>query len=262
MLLYGMIGEWKVEWSFDDKLKCAEIAKNGDWLLGSVRKGSNDPKEFWEPSNLWCFCVHVDGKYTIERYRAMELIDEHGLEEPANDLARPIAEAAFRLDYLLDDEERLVSYAEWQLHDCYHRVLKAINQFERIDSEINRIKQINDYGMAEIKAILGGRFSEKDPGGNWRNFKDLISFESTVEDRKRRQDELYIQLGRMLSRGVHNAWLSPVNPQYGFDVGRMSFVMAMDRIGKICLNKKLVSVRGANYAKKIVELCGVDVWGG
>ena len=97
-----------MEWSFDDKLKCAEIAKNGDWLLGSVRKGSNDPKEFWEPSNLWCFCVHVDGKYTIERYRAMELIDEHGLEEPANDLARPIAEAAFRLDYLLDDEERSV----------------------------------------------------------------------------------------------------------------------------------------------------------
>ena len=42
--------------------------------------------------------------------------------------------------------------------------------------------------------------------------------------------------------------------------GGMSFVLAMDCIGKICLDKKLVSVRGANYAKKIVQLCGVDGW--
>ena len=37
-----------MEHSFDDKSKFFEIAKNGEWLLGSVRKGTNDPKEFWK----------------------------------------------------------------------------------------------------------------------------------------------------------------------------------------------------------------------
>ena len=248
-----------MEYSFDDKSKCLEIAKNGDWLLDSLPRVTMDPTDFWDPKNLWCLCLQIDGKYTIERYRAMELMYEHGLEEPANDLARPIAEAAFRLDYLLDDEERLFDYAQWQLHDCYHRILKPVSQFERLDA---KIKQNCDDEMAEIKSILGDRFSEKDPGGSWRNFKEFITFEGTVEDRKRLEDELYIQVGRTLSRGLHNAWLLPVSSQYGSFTGRMSFLMAMDRIGKVCLDKKLVSVRGANYAKKIVQLCGLDVWSG
>ena len=246
-----------MESSFDNRAKCFEIAKNGDWLLDSVRKATDDPKEFWEPSNLWRFCVHVDGKYTIERYRAMELMIEHGLEVPANDLARPIAEAAFRLDFLLADEERLFSYAEWQLHDCYHKMLKPVSQFERLDAEL---EQNFDEKMAEIKAILGDRFSEKDPGGSWRNLQEFITFEGPVEDRKRLERELYIQVGRTLSRGLHNAWWLPVSSQYGSFAGRMSFLMAMDRIGKVCLDKKLVGVRGANHAKKIVQLCGLDVW--
>ena len=246
-----------MEYSFNDKSKCLEIAKNGDWLLGSVRRGTNDLKEFWEPSNLWRFCVHVDGKYTIERYRAMELMYERGLEEPANDLARPIAEAAFRLDYLLDDEDQLVDYARWQLHDCYHRVLKRISQFEGIDAEL---KQNCDDGMSEIKAILGGRFSEKPLRPTWKNVDRMITFESQVEDQERKRRDLYMQTVVTLSRGLHNAWLFPVPSAYGSFAGRMSFLMAMDRIGKICLNKKLVSVRGANYAKKIVQLCGVDGW--
>jgi hypothetical protein len=246
-----------VEYSFDDKSKCCEIAKVGDWLLASVPNGTKDPKRFWEPNNLWGFCIHVDGDYTIGRYRAMELLYEHGLEEPANDLARPIAEAAFRLGYLLDDEEQLLDYARWQLLDCYHRMLKPLSQLESIDAGIG----VRCHGdMAEIKAILGDRFCEKRPRTTWRNFDQMITFESQVEDQERKRRDLYMQTGVTLSRGLHNAWWFRVPAAYGSFAGRMSFVMAMDRIGKVCLDKKLVSVGGANYAKKIVQLCGVDGW--
>jgi hypothetical protein len=248
-----------VEYSFDDKSKCCEIAKVGDWLLASVPNGTKDPKRFWEPNNLWGFCIHVDGDYTIGRYRAMELLYEHGLEEPAKDLARPIAEVAFRLDYLSHDDEQLVDYARWQLLDCYHRVLKRISETERLGAEI-RAGSADD--MAEIKAILSERFSEKPLRPTWKNFDQMITFESKVEDQDRKRKDIYMQTGVTLSRGLHNAWLFRVPSAYGSFVGRMSFVMAMDRIGKICLNKKLVSVRGANYAKKIVELCGLDGWPG
>ena len=248
-----------MEYSFDDNSKCAEIAKVGDWLVDSLPKVTRHPEHFWNTNNLWRHCVCVDGKYTIERHRAMELMREQGFAEPANDLARPIAEAAFRLDYLLDDEDRLIDYARWQLLDCYHRVLKPVSQFDGIPAEL---KEKLDDGMAEVKAILGDRFSEKRPRTTWKNFEQLIAFESTVENRNRRQNELYIQTGVTLSRGLHNAWLSPVSPQYGSFAGRISFVMAMDRIGKICLNKKLVSAKGTNYAKRIVALCDVDSWDG
>ena len=88
----------------------------------------------------------------------------------------------------------------------------------------------------------------------------MITFESQVEDQERKRRELYMQTGVTLSRGLHNAWLFRVPAAYGSFAGRMSFVMAMDCIGKICLDKKLVSVGGANYAKKIVQLCGVGGW--
>ena len=246
-----------MEYSFDDKSKCLEIAKNGDWLLDSLPRGTMDPKDFWDLKNLWNLCVDVDGRYTIRRYRAMELMYEHGFEEPANDLARPIAEAAFRLSYLLDDEEQLLDYARWQLLDCYHRMLKPLSQLESIDAGIG----VRCHGdMAEIKAILGDCFSEKRPRTTWRNFDQMITFESQVEDQERKRRELYMETGVTLSRGLHNAWWFRVPAAYGSFAGRMSFVMAMDRIGKVCLDKKLVSVGGANYAKKIVQLCGVDGW--
>ena len=246
-----------MEYSFEDKSTCLEIAKNGDWLLDSLPGATKDPKEFWDLKNLWNLCVDVDGRYTIRRYRAMELMYEHCSEEPANDLARPMAEAAFRLGYLSDDEERLLDYARWQLLDCYHRVLKPLSQFERINAEV---KQNCDDGMADIKAILGDRFSEKPPRASWRNFDEMITFESQVEDQERKRRELYVQMGVTLSRGLHNAWLFRVPSAFGSLVGRASFVMAMDRIGKVCLDKKLVSVSGADYAKKIVKLSGVDGW--
>ena len=176
----------------------------GCWVQFVEGSATNDLKVFWEPSNLWRFCVHVDGKYTallcaLERYRAMELMYERGLEEPANDLARPIAEAAFRLDYLLDDEDQLVDYARWQLHDCYHRVLKPISQFEGIDAEL---KQNCDDGMSEIKAILGGRFSEKPLRPTWKNVDRMITFESQVEDQERKRRDLYMQTGNDAFAGI------------------------------------------------------------
>ena len=52
-------------------------------------------------------------------------------------------------------------------------------------------------------------------------FKDFISFESTVEDRTPLfRMNCTAQLGRVLSRGLHNAWLSPVDPEYGVGAGR------------------------------------------
>ena len=248
-----------MEYSFDDKLKCAEIATLGDWLVDSLPKVPGHPEHFWNPNNLWRCCVSVDGKYTIERYRAMELMHEHGFEEPVNDLARPMAEAAFRLDYLSDDEERLIDYARWQLLDCYHRVLKSIKEIEGISAGIK--EKCHDE-MAEIKAILGDRFSDKPPRATWKNFDQFITFESTVQNQDRLRKELYTVTGKMLSRRLHNAWLSPATPQYGFEAGKIAFVGAMDRIGKVCLDKNLVSAKGTNYAKRIVELCDVDSWSG
>ena len=246
-----------MEYSFNDKAKCLEIAKNGDWLLDSLPRVTMDPKDFWDPKNLWYLSLQIDGKYTIERYRAMELMHKRGLEKPANDLVRPVAETVFRLDYLSHDEEQLFSYAQWQLNDYYHRVLKPTSESERLDAEI---RGKCDGEMSEIKAILGDRFSEKPLRPTWKNFDQMITFESQVEDQERKRRDMYMQTGVSFSRGLHNAWFSHVSPLYGSFAGGMSFVLAMDRIGKICRNKKLVSVMGDNYAKKIVQLCGVDDW--
>ncbi len=248
-----------MELPFDDKSKCTEIAKLGDWLMDSLPKTTKRPEHFWDTNNLWRYCVYADGQYTIRRFRAMELLHQHRFEEPASDLARPIVEAAFRLDYLSDDEERLIDYARWQLLDCYHRILKPMSAFERITAEM---KQECDDAMAEIEAILGDQFSDKRPGATWRYLDQLITFQSTVQNQDRLRKEIYTATGVTLSRGLHNTWLLPVPPKYGFDSGKIAFVLAMDRIAKLCIDKKLVNSKGTNYAKRIVGLCDADGWGG
>ena len=246
-----------MKFSFDDKSKCDEIAKLGEWLLDSLPIATKRPDYFWDPNNLWRYCVYVDGKYTIERYKAMELLHEHGLEEPASDMARPIAEAAFRLDYLSDDEERLIDYARWQLLDCYHRGLKSISQNEAIPADIEN-KCADE--MAEIKTILGDRFSDKH-SPFWKPFDQLISFKSDVQNQDRKRRQLYTATGVTLSRRLHNTWMPVVPARYGYDAGRISFILAMNRIAKICIDKELVSAKGTNYAKRIVDLFDVDAWG-
>ncbi len=246
-----------MEPSFNDKSKCDEIAKVGDWLMDSLPEVTKRPEDFWDTKNLWRCCVCVDGKYTIGRYRAMVLLDDHGLGDPASDFARPIVEAAFRLDYLSDDEKRLTDYARWQLLDIYHRVLGSIEQFEGIGPEAK--KKCADE-MAEIKAILSDNFTHKPPRATWKPLDQLITFKNATQNQDRLRKQLYTVTGITLSRGLHNAWLSPASAHYGFDAGRLGFVMAMDLIGKICLDKELVGSQGTYHAKRIVKLCAVDSW--
>ena len=69
-----------MDYSFDSRTTCDEIAKVGGWLLESLPKLTHDPARFWDIDNLWVFCIYIDGTRTIERYRAAELMHEHGLE--------------------------------------------------------------------------------------------------------------------------------------------------------------------------------------
>lgn len=242
---------------FEDSSKCSEIAKLGDWLLDALPQVNKTPEHFWDAKNLWRSCIVADGRSTIARYRAMQLLNEQGLVGPAGDLSRPIAETAFRLDYLSGDDNRLIDYARWQLLDCYHRVLKSMRQNEAIPADID--KKCADE-MAEIKTILGDRYDDKPPRATWKPFNQLISFKSDVQNQDRKRQQLYTATGVTLSRGLHNAWLSPVPARYGFDAGRIAFLMAMHCVGRACIDKDLVSAKGSNYAKKIVDLCNVDGW--
>ena len=246
-----------MDYSFDSRTTCDEIAKVGDWLLESLPKLTHDPARFWDIDNLWVFCIYIDGTRTIERYRAAELMHEHGLDGAVNDLARPLTETAYRLDYLSDDEERLVDYAQWQLLDCYHRILKPTSQFKYTSTEVAGACRGH---MEEIKTTLGNRFSNKRPRASWKNLKEFITFLDAVHDRDQLREKLYIALGATLSRGLHNAWLFPASAQHGLESGRMAFVMTMDCIGRICLRKGLLGVGGTHRAKKIVQLCNTGNW--
>ena len=227
--------------------------------MDSLPTVSKSPEDFWESDNLWRCCVRVDGKYTIGRYKAMELLRGHDFEGPIGDLARPIIETAFRLNYLSDDDERLTDYARWQLLDYYHRILGRVAQFGEISAEF---RKNCDHEMNEIRTILGHRFTDRPPRATWKPFDQLITFENGTEDQNRLRAQLYTATGVALSRALHNAWLSPFSAQYNADAGTMGFVLAMDRIGKICLDKHLVGTQGAQHAKRIVELCDSDNWGG
>ncbi len=244
--------------SFNNASKCAEIANVGGWLIDSLPETVTHPDGFWNISNLWIFCVRVDGEYTIDRYRAMELLHESGSEDRAGDLARPIVETAFPLDYLSDDAARLIDYARWQLHDVYHRLWNRISQFENISAES---KKHCDDGMAKVKEILGDRFSDRRQRATWKTLEQCITFKTEVPNHDQLRHQLYTMTGVTLSRVLHNAWFRPHYAQYGMFSGRVGFVMAMDRTAKICLDNHLVGVRGTEYAKRIVELCDAEHWG-
>ena len=238
--------------SNEDTDQIAEFLRE---LLETFDKPRVSPKTFWDTVNLWHMLLLVEGQAALDRYRAIKVLLAEDNLRPIADLTRPIVETAFTIDYIADDDQRLREYAEWQLNDFYHRVLKRMQ-----NAPVNSggISTGINAKMVEMEQLLGDKLQDKAPRQSWKRLNELVTFTDSVPDQTTVRNRIYQRAGTNLSRSLHTAWIR-VNVEETSEMAQLFFIMTAHRIARISLRHSLANTARSDLAHKIMNLCPSDV---
>ena len=101
---------------------------------------------------LWRQEVYWTCGLVIEYWRGIQLLLKEGLYRPATALSRSMHECKIRFDYLVDNEDELRDWFEWQWSRDYHRFNDELRYDHMLSSEsARRLRQDLDA----IESLLG-----------------------------------------------------------------------------------------------------------
>ena len=212
---------------------------------------NHDSQEFWTTRNLWRMLCHFEGKQNLRRLKAIKTINQDKNLHPIADLTRPMIQTVFTIGYIDGDSGKLARYAEWQLHDYYHRILKPIADNPLTPPEI-RVR--NQDNMDEVRATLGNRFDESRPSNQWKSMPELIATVFPGEHQENKRGVIYLIAGRNTSRSLHNAWLQVINPEDNYDHAKVFFALLAQQMADISIRHKLIEKRDQEKADRILWL--------
>ena len=236
--------------SADRFVEINELCSYAGLILETIPSWSAASREeFFEENNLWSLEVESVVTLTIQYYRAVSSLTLQNLGQPAAALARSIHEACFRFKYLVENEQELKDWVEWQIAQDYKLVSDTLQHDPSFDDEtrnsLNQKLKVWEY-------LLGG--PPKGHRDSWRNTSEIFGhLSSDLPDG--REKRLRRTLIGFFSEYVHPR--RTVDPPVGFTLATVQFcvLLTLRRAMELCCEKELLPLEARDRARQIVTEC-------
>ena len=128
---------------------CARVE---DALKGLPGPEPTSLEELFATDSLWKLEVLWTCSQVIEYFRSIKLLIDKGMNRPAAALSRSVHECNIQFDYLVDNEDQLRDWVEWQLTRDYHQLHDALHYDDGISTGAVRSPRED---MTSIEILLG-----------------------------------------------------------------------------------------------------------
>ena len=157
--------------------------------MGRPARASDMPREtYFSNEHLWRMETDTVCALVHEYYAGVLACIERQLNSPAAALTRCVNEVCFRFKYLVEHEEDLRDWEEWQLAQDYHFLKTSLQYDVRFIGPDNQDVEHTVRGeLANIERLMGGTPSQR--SHPWRTtsqiFDNLEDVKTLANDRSR-----------------------------------------------------------------------------
>lgn len=223
---------------------CGRVEKA---LAGLPDQNPTTLDEILDTDFLWKMEVFWTCGQVIEHFRGVRLLIEAGLYRPAAALSRSVHESHVRFDYLVDNEDQLRDWFEWQWARDYHQFKDELN-YDSMLSRENSDRLHED--MALIVGLLGK--TPRKPSHPWKSVKEMLN-DRDETDEAGRTLRVHRWLFTDLSQYVHISGSYAPSAQLTTWLTETSVLATLCRAMRLCQDKRIIDPPTGEIAARCWE---------